>query len=176
MTSSSATSARLTGSALRSLTTRFAGRALGRTLRLPAPTTGYTVSRVAIPMRDGVELVADHYVPAGDTEPVGTLLVRGPYGRGFPLSLLFGALYAARGYRVRAAERARDVRLGRRPSSRWFTKRPTAPTPSPGCGEQPWFTGRFATMGISYLGFTQWALLHGSAAGVGCGRHHRGPS
>ncbi|MBW0015818.1 CocE/NonD family hydrolase, partial [Mycobacterium sp.] len=25
--------------------------------------------------------------------------------------------------------------------------------------EQPWFTGRFATVGLSYLGFTQWALL-----------------
>ena len=24
---------------------------------------------------------------------------------------------------------------------------------------QPWFTGRFATIGLSYLGFTQWALL-----------------
>jgi hypothetical protein len=56
-------------------------------LRLPARTTGYTVSRVAIPMRDGVELLADHYTPTGDTEPVGTLLLRGPYGRGFPFSL-----------------------------------------------------------------------------------------
>jgi putative CocE/NonD family hydrolase len=25
--------------------------------------------------------------------------------------------------------------------------------------EQPWFTGTFATIGLSYLGFTQWALL-----------------
>ncbi len=25
--------------------------------------------------------------------------------------------------------------------------------------EQPWFTGTFATVGLSYLGFTQWALL-----------------
>ena len=25
--------------------------------------------------------------------------------------------------------------------------------------EQPWFTGRFGTVGLSYLGFTQWALL-----------------
>ena len=25
--------------------------------------------------------------------------------------------------------------------------------------EQPWFGGRFATVGASYLGFTQWALL-----------------
>jgi predicted acyl esterase len=24
---------------------------------------------------------------------------------------------------------------------------------------QPWFTGTFATIGLSYLGFTQWALL-----------------
>ena len=25
--------------------------------------------------------------------------------------------------------------------------------------DQPWFTGSFATVGLSYLGFTQWALL-----------------
>ncbi len=25
--------------------------------------------------------------------------------------------------------------------------------------DQPWFTGTFATIGLSYLGFTQWALL-----------------
>ena len=25
--------------------------------------------------------------------------------------------------------------------------------------EQPWFTGTFGTIGLSYLGFTQWALL-----------------
>ena len=25
--------------------------------------------------------------------------------------------------------------------------------------DQPWFTGSFATIGLSYLGFTQWALL-----------------
>ena len=152
------TSTQPTGSALSSLTTRFAGRVLGRTLRLPAPTTGYTVSRVAIPMRDGVELVADHYVPAGDTEPVGTLLVRGPYGRGFPLSLLYGGLYAARGYRVLL----QSVR-GTFGSGGIF--QPMVHEAADGADtvawlrEQPWFTGRFATMGISYLGFTQWALL-----------------
>jgi putative CocE/NonD family hydrolase len=152
------TSTQPTGSALSSLTTRFAGRALGRTLRLPAPTTGYTVSRVAIPMRDGVELMADHYVPAGDTEPVGTLLVRGPYGRGFPFSLLYGALYAARGYRVLL----QSVR-GTFGSGGIF--QPMVQEAADGADtvawlrEQPWFTGRFATMGISYLGFTQWALL-----------------
>ncbi|UQX13215.1 CocE/NonD family hydrolase [Candidatus Mycobacterium methanotrophicum] len=125
-------------------------------LRLPARTSGYTVSRVTIPMRDGVELVADHYVPAG--EPVGTLLLRGPYGRGFPFSLLYGALYAARGYHVLM----QSVR-GTFDSGGTFA--PMAHEAADGADtvawlrRQPWFTGRFATIGISYLGFTQWALL-----------------
>ena len=127
-------------------------------LRLPARTTGYTVSRVAIPMRDGVELLADHYAPTGDTEPVGTLLLRGPYGRGFPFSLLYGALYAARGYRVLM----QSVR-GTFGSGGVFE--PMVHEAADGADtvawlrQQPWFTGRFATIGISYLGFTQWALL-----------------
>jgi putative CocE/NonD family hydrolase len=143
---------------LRTLPRRFAGRALGRMLRLPAPTTGYTVSSVKIPMRDGVELVADHYEPTGDTEPVGTLLLRGPYGRGLPFSLLFGALYAARGYRVLM----QSVR-GTFGSGGVF--QPMVHEAADGADtvawlrQQPWFTGRFATIGISYLGFTQWALL-----------------
>jgi putative CocE/NonD family hydrolase len=143
---------------LRALPRRFAGRALGRMLRLPAPTTGFTVSSVKIPMRDGVELVADHYEPTGDTEPVGTLLLRGPYGRGFPFSLLFGALYAARGYRVLI----QSVR-GTFGSGGVF--QPMVHEAADGADtvawlrQQPWFTGRFATIGISYLGFTQWALL-----------------
>jgi uncharacterized protein len=125
-------------------------------LRLPGPTSGYTVNTVVIPMRDGVELVADHYVPAG--EPVGTVLMRGPYGRGFPFSLMFGALYAARGYQVVL----QSVR-GTFGSGGTFT--PMVHEAADGADtvawlrQQPWFTGRFATIGISYLGFTQWALL-----------------
>jgi uncharacterized protein len=127
-------------------------------LRLSPPTTSFTVSRVAIPMRDGVELMADHYVPAADTEPVGTLLVRGPYGRGFPFSLVFGALHAVRGYRVLL----QSVR-GTFGSGGVFE--PMVHEAADGADtvawlrQQPWFTGRFATVGISYLGFTQWALL-----------------
>ena len=41
---------------------------------------------------------------------------------------------------------------------------------------QPWFTGSFATIGLSYLGFTQWALLDRPAAGDEGRRHHRGPA
>jgi len=107
-------------------------------------------------MRDGVELVADHYEPAG--EPIGTLLLRGPYGRGFPFSLMFGALYAARGYRVLLQSVRGTFGSG-------GTFQPMAHEEADGADtvawlrQQPWFTGRFATIGISYLGFTQWALL-----------------
>ncbi|ETB34577.1 hydrolase, partial [Mycobacterium avium subsp. paratuberculosis 10-5975] len=133
------------------------GRAAGRLLGLPPATTDYTVRRVAVPMRDGVELVADHYAPA-TSAPAGTLLVRAPYGRGFPFALVFGGLYAARGYHVVL----QSVR-GTFGSGGVFE--PMAHEVADGADtvawlrEQPWFTGRFATIGMSYLGFTQWALL-----------------
>jgi len=127
-------------------------------LRLPAQTHNYTVRSVKMPMRDGIELMADHYEPTGDNEPVGTLLVRGPYGRGFPFSLVFAHLHAARGYRVIL----QSVR-GTFGSGGVFE--PMINEVADGADtvawmrRQPWFNGRFATIGISYLGFTQWALL-----------------
>ena len=108
-------------------------------------------------MRDGVQLRADHYAPA-TASPAGTLLVRGPYGRAFPFSLVFARLYAARGYHVVL----QSVR-GTFGSGGVFE--PMVNEAADGADtvvwlrEQPWFTGRFATVGLSYLGFTQWALL-----------------
>ncbi len=137
---------------------RYTGRALSRLLRLPPPTTEYTVERsLRVPMRDGVELTADHYVPATST-PSGTLLVRGPYGRSYPFSSLFGAVYAARGYHVVI----QSVR-GTFGSGGEFV--PIVHEAEDGADtvawlrEQTWFTGSFATIGLSYLGWTQWALL-----------------
>jgi putative CocE/NonD family hydrolase len=133
------------------------GNALGRLLGLPRATTDYTVNRVQVPMRDGVRLVADHYAPT-TSSPVGTVLLRGPYGRGFPFSLVFARLYAARGYHVVL----QSVR-GTFGSDGVFE--PMVNEVADGADtvvwlrEQPWFTGRFATIGLSYLGFTQWAVL-----------------
>jgi uncharacterized protein len=115
------------------------------------------VNRVRVPMRDGVHLVADHYAPTSSS-PVGTLLVRGPYGRRLPFSLVFARLYAARGYHVVL----QSVR-GTFGSGGEFV--PMVNEVADGADTvvwlrgQPWFTGRFATVGLSYLGFTQWALL-----------------
>ena len=108
-------------------------------------------------MRDGVELVADHYEPV-TSKPAGTLLVRGPYGRGWPFSMQFAAVYASRGYHVVV----QSVR-GTFGSGGEFT--PMVHEIADGAdtaawlGDQPWFTGSFGTIGPSYLGFTQWALL-----------------
>ena len=137
---------------------RLAERALGRVLRLPPATTDYTVDRsTAVPMRDGVTLLADHYAPATDA-PAGTILVRAPYGRGLAASILYARVYASRGYHA-VVQSTRgtygsggDFEPGMREvddgadTVAWLR-------------EQPWFTGRFATVGLSYLGFTQWALL-----------------
>lgn len=137
---------------------RLRHHAVGRALRLPPPTTGYRVHRgLRVPMRDGVELLADHYAPE-TTSPAGTILVRCPYGRAFPFSFIYAAIYAARGYHglfqsvrgtfgsggvfvpmVHEADDAADTVA-------WLR-------------EQPWFTGTFGTIGLSYLGFTQWALM-----------------
>ncbi len=57
-------------------------------------------------MRDGVELIADHYEPQ-TSNPAGTLLVRGPYGRALPFSMLF-----AGGLRVAGLSRHRPKRPG----------------------------------------------------------------
>ena len=110
-----------------------------------------------VPMRDGVDLITDHYVPAID-DAKGTLLVRCPYGRGWPISGLLGAVYASRGYHVLV----QSVR-GTFGSGGDFT--PMINEAADGADTvawlrgQPWFTGSFATVGQSYLGFTQWALL-----------------
>ena len=143
--------------ASRSKTSRLAGRTLSRLLRLPPHTCEFAVHKVSVPMRDGVELKADHYAPATDT-PAGTLLVRCPYGRRFPFAALYAGVYASRGYHVVF----QSVR-GTFGSGGEFD--PMVNEVADGADtvawlrRQEWFTGSFATIGLSYLGFTQWALL-----------------
>lgn len=132
-------------------------QALGRLLGLPAVRTDYSVRRVRVPMRDGVELSADHYAPTTPT-PAGVLLARGPYGRGFPFSLIFGALYAARGYHV-VLQSVRGTFGSGGAFEPMVNEAADGADTVDWLREQPWFTGRFATIGLSYLGFTQWALL-----------------
>jgi putative CocE/NonD family hydrolase len=132
-------------------------RVFDRLRKLPPPRTGYTVERgLRTPTRDGFALVSDHYAPLDGGN--ATILIRTPYGRGLPVNILSGRTFAARGYHVilqscrgtagstdlfqpmvREAEDAQDTIA-------WLR-------------EQSWFQGNLATIGMSYLAFTQWALL-----------------
>lgn len=136
---------------------RVGDAALGRVLGLPRATTDYTVHRVDVPMHDGVRLAADHYAPTTPS-PVGTLLVRAPYGRAFPFSLAYARLYAARGYHV-VLQSVRGTFGSGGDFEPMVNEAADGADTAAWLREQPWFTGRFATVGVSYLGFTQWALL-----------------
>jgi uncharacterized protein len=140
------------------LLTRLGQWIFTRRFHLPPPATDYRISRgLRVPMRDGVDLVADHYAPL-TSAPVGTLLLRGPYGRDNPPAWITAGLYAARGFHVviqsargtfgsgGVFDPGRDEVADGADTVSWLRG-------------QDWFTGRFATVGGSYLGFTQWALL-----------------
>lgn len=137
---------------------RVDDRVIGRVLGLTPPTTGYTVARgLSVPMRDGVALSTDHYAPA-TARPLGTILVRGPYGRAFPFSVIYARLYAARGYHVVFQSVRGTSGSGGRFVPMAHEAADAADTVA-WLRRQPWFTGTFATIGLSYLGFTQWALM-----------------
>lgn len=133
-------------------------RAVGRALRLPPPTADYAVHRgIAVAMRDRTELRADHYAPK-TPRPLGTILVRGPYGRGFPFSFIYAQIYAARGYHV-VLQSVRGTAGSGGQFVPMVHEADDAADTVAWLRAQPWFTGSFATIGLSYLGFTQWALM-----------------
>ncbi len=130
---------------------------VGRASGLPPERTDFEVQRrIQIPTRDGVFLAADHYQP--ESAAVGTILIRGPYGRSLPLALPLARLFAARGYHALFVSSRGTFGSG-------GTFEPMATEVDDGHDavawmlDQPWFTGSFATIGPSYLGHTQWAIL-----------------
>jgi putative CocE/NonD family hydrolase len=136
---------------------RLADRMCGALMRLPGVPGDYTITRdLRIPMRDGEDLLADLYAPTGRSK--GTLLQRSPYGWPPVLSTLSAGVYADRGYHVVLARCRGTFGSG-------GTFAPMVHEVDDGADTvawlrtQPWFGGRFATLGASYLGFTQWALL-----------------
>lgn len=132
-------------------------RAVGALLKLPRESSGYTVTEnIPVEMRDGTTLLVDHYAPTGN--PLGTILVRSPYGRNQMQTALYARPYAARGYHVVLARCRGTFGSGGEFDPMVHEVDDGADTVA-WLRRQPWFGGRFATLGPSYLGFTQWALL-----------------
>ncbi len=124
----------------------------------PAPLDD-RAQHVMVPMRDGVRLATDVYLPATEG-PVPVVLTRSPYDKCGPIirTDVFAAALTARGY----AFVAQDVRGKFRSEGATV---PFATEAQDGYDtidwivRQPWSSGRVGMTGISYLGYTQWAAL-----------------
>ncbi len=114
------------------------------------------VTGIEVPGADGVTLLADHYVPQLDG-PRPTLLVRCPYGRGFPWDFLFGGLFAEQGFHVILQScRGTGGSTGRFEPFRH--ERADGLATVAWLRRQDWFTGALGMIGPSYLGYVQWAM------------------
>ena len=108
----------------------------------------------AVPMRDGVRLATDVYLPAGCPGPVPAVLVRTPYGKEDGREAYYR--YVQRGYAVVI----QDVRGRNKSEGEWM---PNYYEVEDGddtlnwIAAQPWCSRRIGMVGGSYLGFVQWA-------------------
>ena len=116
-------------------------------------------STCALPMRDGVQLVDQHF-PARREARVPAILVRTPYGKGDdirPLTSLSSSAATPSWWRTCAAATNR-----RACSSRSSRKATDGYDTIDWIARQPWSDGKVGMMGGSYLGIVQWkaALLN----------------
>jgi len=132
-------------------------RLVERLAKLPPAThrLGPVERDVQIPMDDGVLLLADVHHPAG-AEHAPTVLMRSPYGRRNVAGLL-GAVYTRRGFRLVVQSCRGSFGSGGvfRPQ---FDERADGLATLRWIQHQPWFDGRLAMSGPSYLGYVQWAI------------------
>lgn len=134
-------------------------RVLQRQQKLPDPQTRrLRIDRnLRVPMRDGVDLLADRWAPRDGGDGLPTALIRSPYGR----SGLFGAMMARplaeRGYQVLiqsargtfgsggVMDPLRQEREDGLDTLDWVVK-------------EPWFGEALVLIGASYMGLVQWAV------------------
>ena len=122
-------------------------------------------NRVAVPMRDGVNLYADVYRPAGDGKyPV--IVSRTPYStERSPSAYEAAVFFSRRGY----AYVYQDVRGRHESDGRW---EPFRDDIADGydtiewAASQPWSDGKVGMEGGSYLGQVQWRAAQASADSV----------
>lgn len=136
-------------------------RALQRLFGLDKPETRHVSVRrsVAVPMDDGVILLADHYAPrpltlGASAPPV--ILVRSPYGRGGVFAALYGRVLAERGFQVFLQSCRGTADSGGEFVPQTNEQRDGIATVR-WLRAQPWCEGTIASTGMSYLGYTQYA-------------------
>jgi uncharacterized protein len=113
---------------------------------------------VPVPMRDGVALAADVFLPpcADEGQPAPALLMRTPYGKQSAAFKADAARYAGQGYAVVL----QDVRGRHESGGAWEPFRNEGPDGYDAIewiASQEWCTGKVGTYGASYGGWVQWA-------------------
>ncbi|MQA86793.1 MAG: CocE/NonD family hydrolase [Streptosporangiales bacterium] len=135
-----------------SLITRLVASRLGLP---PAARRPVGVERdLVAPMPDGVRLLADRYFPRDDGR-APLILMRSPYDRRGVWDY-FAPVLAERGYQVLIQSTRGTVGSGGDFDPRYEAD--DGPATIEWIRRQPWFGGRMATWGASYLGYVQWAL------------------
>ncbi|KAF2653992.1 CocE/NonD hydrolase [Lophiostoma macrostomum CBS 122681] len=147
----------------RSLANTLFDRSTAWFLGFPPEKCSYVTQALRIPVSTGLdkfELAADLYKPVlpEQQKPAGTILVRGPYGRGLPLAAFTCRPFAARGYQVLFVSCRGTFGSGGEFDA-FRNEETDGQAVVTWMRQQPWYTGTFATLGMSYLGFVQWALL-----------------
>jgi putative CocE/NonD family hydrolase len=132
---------------------------LQRGLRLDPPLTrDLVVERdLRVPMPDGVDLLADRWVPRAGSESLPVVLIRSPYGRRGLIGSGMARPLAERGFQVLMQsvrgtfgsggvfDPLRQEREDGLATLEWVVK-------------QPWFGRSIVLFGGSYLGYVQWAV------------------
>lgn len=136
---------------------------IGRALGLRPPEHAVAVTRdLPVRMPDGATLYADHLRPRG-AGSYPTILIRTPYGRpseAGPLGLLpSGApvLFAERGYNV-IVQGTRGRFRSEGTFEPFLHEREDGLATLDWVAAQPWFDGSLGMWGLSYYGYTQWAV------------------
>lgn len=133
--------------------------AIGRRL-VPGATFGDQQVRstpLETPMSDGTILIGELLMPDKVAPGTPTIVMRGPYGRSLPFKARGPLQFATRGFPV-------FLQSSRGTAGSGGVFHPQVDEQRDGIDTlrwvraQPWFTGRLATAGESYLGYTQWAV------------------
>jgi putative CocE/NonD family hydrolase len=122
----------------------------------PARTRAVTVRRdIEIAMPDGITLLADRYRAREDgTQPI--IMMRSPYGR-TGVWALGARVFAERGYQV-ILQSCRGTGGSGGEFNAYRNELPDGLATLAWIERQPWFSGKIAMFGPSYLGIAQWAI------------------
>lgn len=138
---------------------------------------GYDRHSVYVPVADGTKLAVDYYIPtkgcAAATGALPTVFTYTPYGRQRKDNVTSAQWFTSYGYAFAVADtRGMGASYGTRDSANSPQEAQDGADVVSWINEQPWCNGKIGTMGSSYVGQTQLAILSKSkevdASVIGC--------